>query len=52
MNTPEPCDTCKNLYYDCLYKDDESYSAECKEQHIMGVSDCKWYKSTSRKKEV
>jgi len=30
MNTPEPCDRCANLYYNCLYKDDPSYTAECR----------------------
>lgn len=29
MNTPKPCDTCKFLYYDCLFEDDSNYDSEC-----------------------
>lgn len=30
MNTPEPCDKCKNLYYDPLLKDNPLHVAICK----------------------
>ena len=43
-NTPEPCDTCKRLYADALYKNDPSYDAECKLGLLKGKMDCTKYK--------
>jgi hypothetical protein len=40
MNTPEPCDKCKHLYYNALCKDDPFYEAECKFELEMGNSKC------------
>ena len=42
-NTPEPCDTCKYLYADCMHKDDPAYDAECKLDMPMGEKDCPKY---------
>lgn len=44
MNTPKPCNTCKNLYWDCMCEDDPSYDAECKLDLEMGNKKCKEYK--------
>ena len=44
MNTPEPCDKCKHLYWDCMREDDPSYEAECKKNLKMGNKKCKGYK--------
>ena len=43
MNTPKPCDTCENLYYDCVAKDDPSYMAECKLGLPLGFMNCPKY---------
>lgn len=43
MNTPEPCDTCKHLYYDPLYEDDPDCLIECKLGNEMGNKDCPDY---------
>jgi len=43
MNTPKPCDTCRNLYFNCLYKDIETYMAECKLGNEMGNKGCPDY---------
>ena len=43
MNTPEPCDTCKHLYWDCRCEDDPAYTAECKLELELGNLDCVKY---------
>jgi len=40
MNTPEPCDVCKNLYFDAMNKNNPSYVAECKKGLEMGNKKC------------
>ena len=45
MNTPEPCCHCKNLYSDCMHKDDPFYEAECKLGLTVGRGLCKKYYS-------
>lgn len=32
-NTPEPCNTCKHLYYDCMQKDDPNGEVGCNKDH-------------------
>ena len=44
MNTPKPCDSCENLYYSCMSKDNPADEAECKLEKPMGMKDCKLYK--------
>lgn len=48
MNTPKPCDTCKNLYWDCLQEDNPFYTAECKRNLQMGNKKCKEYKEYNK----
>ena len=43
MNTPKPCDSCKNLYYDCLQEDDVYYTAECSLGLELGNITCSKY---------
>jgi hypothetical protein len=43
MNTPKPCDSCKNLYWNCTTEDDPSDMAECKYEMPMGDMFCKGY---------
>lgn len=43
MNTPEPCDTCNHLYYNCMTEDDPTDSAECKLNKEMGIDGCPFY---------
>ena len=43
MNTPKPCDTCKNLYWDVMSEDDPCSMAECKYGMPMGDMFCKGY---------
>jgi len=35
MNTPTPCDICEHLYVDMMYKNDPTYTAECKLRHQL-----------------
>jgi len=44
MNTPKPCDTCENLYYNCLLEDDPNDISECKFDLPLGNRKCKKYK--------
>ena len=45
MNTPKPCDTCRNLYVDAMSKDNPTYQAECKLKIPLGEMNCnKYYK--------
>lgn len=48
-NTPSPCDICKNLYTNCLYEDDETYTSECKKKLEMGNKNCKLFKHYNEK---
>jgi hypothetical protein len=43
MNTPDPCCTCEELYYDAMKKNDPSYCSECKLGLPMGLADCRKY---------
>jgi hypothetical protein len=43
MNTPKPCDTCANLYYDAMAKDDPNYSSDCKLNLKCGNLACSKY---------
>jgi hypothetical protein len=42
MNTPPPCNSCANLYVNCLHKNDPNYLAECKKGHELG-DECEDY---------
>ena len=44
MNTPEPFDSCQNLYYDAMSKDMVDGYIDCKEGLEIGNKDCKKYK--------
>jgi len=50
MNTPIPCNTCINLYFDCMCEDDPTYCAECKLNLTLGDKKCKNYKKFMIKK--
>ena len=43
MNTPEPCDKCKHLYYDALQKDNPVYLVECKIGRNLGDMECEFF---------
>jgi hypothetical protein len=47
MNTPKPCDTCKNLYYDVMQRENPDYMAECMMFSIgavwFGKEDCPYF---------
>jgi hypothetical protein len=54
MNTPHPCDTCDNLYWDCMQEDDPFYFAECKLELQLGNKNCPQHpnnRTKNRKKE-
>ena len=45
-NTPPPCDSCVNVYYDAMTKDRPDYDAECKipdNEKNWGNKDCPYY---------
>lgn len=44
MNTPKPCDTCDNLYSDCMSEDNPFYETECKLNFELGNINCPHYK--------
>ena len=44
MNTPEPCDKCKYLYYNVLFMNNPAdASQECKLEHELGNPLCKHF---------
>ena len=43
MNTPKPCDTCKQLYVDAMQKDNPLCMAECKLGLPLDIEDCPFY---------
>lgn len=49
MNTPKPCDSCLNLYYDAMQKDNPKYLSECKKKLELGKLNCKEYKHYKEK---
>ena len=43
MNTPEPCDSCHHLYFDCMTEDDPRDIAMCKVHMTTGIKSCPKY---------
>lgn len=52
MNTPKPCDTCANLYHDCMCEDDPGYEAECKLALPLGFMECPKYNKYKEEKKL
>jgi len=55
-NTPEPCSSCGNLYYNVLQEDNPAYDSECTKHMKMGKKNCKsyinWKVKARQQKEV